>query len=88
NLNQYMIRHIPIIKPNKPAKIEIVSRVEQIISYLNNKRGVANERIYQLLREIDDLIFDLYSLTDNERRLIILEVKDKINHFKIVYGKK
>ena len=88
NLNQYMIRHLPIVKPNKPTKIEIVSRVEQIISYLNNNRGVANEKIYQLLREIDDLIFDLYSLTDNERRFIILEVKDKINHFKIVYEKK
>jgi len=86
NLNQYMIRHLPIIKPNFKNKIKIAEKVDIINYLLNLNNGIVEKNVYKLLREIDDAIFDLYSITDIERDLIISRTKDQIKHFKSIYG--
>lgn len=85
NLNQYMIRHLPIIKVNEQLKSEIASMVDQIIKGFDINCGKLNKNICQLLRDIDNLFFDLYSITEEDRKTIISTVKGQINYFKKLY---
>ena len=70
NLNQYMIRHLPIIKPDERVKNEIVLRVDMIIKYMLENDGKSNDVISQIIKEIDDFIFKMYSITKQEAKLI------------------
>lgn len=85
NLNQYMIRHLPIVKLNEEAKIEIVESVEKIIKYLETNGGVANESVYQLYRKIDDIIFSLYEIKNDEREMIISDIINRIDFYNRIY---
>jgi len=38
------------------------------------------------LKEIDDIIFDLYSIKEHERKYIISKTKNQIKHFNTIYG--
>ncbi len=87
NLNQYMIRHLPIIKPNNEKKHEISEKVDTINNFLEQSNSITNRNIFPLLREIDDSIFELYSITENEKDLIISDVKKNIKYFEDIYGK-
>ncbi len=86
NLNQYMIRHLPILKPNEDIKAKIIKKVDKIINYLEINNGIADENVYRSLRNIDDIIFSLYGLGDDARDLIILNIKNQINHFENIYN--
>ncbi|MFX1554178.1 MAG: TaqI-like C-terminal specificity domain-containing protein, partial [Promethearchaeota archaeon] len=86
NLNQYMIRHLPIVKSNKEIKIKIAEKVDTIMNLLILNNGIANERTYQLLREIDNIIFNLYTISESEKDLIISKTKKQNKHFNLVYG--
>ena len=85
NLNQYMIRHIPIVKPNSQIKSKIVKITDNVINLFEGKNGKLDDEISDFLQEIDDLIFNLYSITDKERKSIIYNVKNKIDYFNIIY---
>jgi len=85
NLNQYMIRHLPLVKADDNIKLKIVEKVEAISNLLITSNQNLDENINQWLKEIDDIIFDLYSITENERNLIISEIKNQINHFEAIY---
>ena len=87
NINQYMIRHLPIIKPDNKTKYEIIEKVDKVSKFLEESKGIASKQVYQLLREIDDAICELYSITIDEKNMIISQIKNKINHFENVYGK-
>ncbi len=86
NLNQYMIRHLPIVKPNNEIKIKIAEKVDIISNLLIVNKGIANERTYQLLREIDDIIFNLYTISESEKDLIISKTKNQIKYFNPIYS--
>ncbi|MFX1444828.1 MAG: TaqI-like C-terminal specificity domain-containing protein, partial [Promethearchaeota archaeon] len=86
NLNQYMIRHLPIVKPESQVKSEIVKKTDNVLNLFEASTGELNEDIIKVLREIDNLIFNLYSITDNERNIIINNVKNKIDFFDIIYS--
>lgn len=85
NLNQYMIRHLPILKPNEDVLNKIILNVDEINQYLKNNDNKINEEIYLLFKEIDTQIFDLFNITDEERDLIISEVVSQIEFFKEIY---
>ncbi|MFX0005791.1 MAG: Eco57I restriction-modification methylase domain-containing protein [Promethearchaeota archaeon] len=85
NLNQYMIRHLPIIKLNDEIKNKIVSKVEIIDLLLLKNRKTTSDKYYQELREIDDTFFKLYSITSKEANLIISKTKNQIKHFESIY---
>ncbi len=85
NLNQYMIRHLPVIKADEHIKAGIATIVEEIITQFENNKGVSNERIFKLIKEIDAKIFSLYSITNEERQIIISDVKRNLNFFRDVY---
>jgi len=71
NLNQYMIRHLPIVKPDTQIRNEIVVRVDKITNFLQENDGVLDDSITQIMNEIDDFIFKLYSITKEESQIII-----------------
>ncbi len=79
NLNQYMIRHLPIINVNEDVKISISTKVDKIIYNLKNRNGVMDKETRALLKEIDLKFFDLYSLTEQERQIIISNVKNNLS---------
>ncbi len=86
NLNQYMIRHLPLVKADDNIKLKIVEKVEAISNLLITSNQNIDETINQLLKEIDDIILSLYSITENERKLIISEIKNQIKHFEAIYS--
>ncbi len=87
NLNQYMIRHLPIIKPDNKIKNNIIEKVDLIDSLLQKNNRIALIKYYQVLREIDNIVFHIYSIPENEKNLIILNTKNQIKHFGTIYGK-
>lgn len=87
NLNQYMIRHLPIVAAKDGVKFDIVSKVDEIIDHMKNSMGQLNEDIGQPIKELDDMIFNLYSMTEKEQSIIKSHVKNQIEFFKNVYKK-
>lgn len=87
NLNQYMIRHLPLIKPNEEIIVELSGYVDRISQDLRNNDGQPNEDVYNLLRDIDDIIFNLYELNEDEKKIIKTSCASFIDYFNSVYGK-
>ena len=69
-INQYMIRHLPIIKPKNDIKDEIVLRVDKVIQSLLKNEGIYDDSIKKIVKEIDDLIFEMYSINKEEYLII------------------
>jgi len=85
NLNQYMIRHLPIVKPDDGLKVEIAKKVDKIIAYNEINAGKESLNIVNLSKDIDNSIFDLYNLSNEERNSIISNVSKQIDYFKKIY---
>ncbi|MFX0041739.1 MAG: Eco57I restriction-modification methylase domain-containing protein [Candidatus Hodarchaeota archaeon] len=85
NLNQYMIRHLPFQNSNKNAKSEIALKVQNIIENLQMANGKFDPLTNRILKEIDDFIFSLYSITDDEKNIILNNLKKQVKHFESVY---
>ncbi|MFX1315020.1 MAG: Eco57I restriction-modification methylase domain-containing protein [Promethearchaeota archaeon] len=86
NLNQYMIRHLPLTNANRKIKSEIASKVNKIIEKLIITNGELNTLICQLLREIDDIIFSIYSITPREKNIICTDLKGRTTYFEKIYS--
>lgn len=86
NLNQYMIRHLPFMNPNQNAKSEIAFKVNKIIENLRITNGKYDTLTRDLLKQIDNFIFSLYSITDNEKSIILNNLRKQIKFFENIYG--
>ncbi|MHA2182608.1 MAG: HsdM family class I SAM-dependent methyltransferase, partial [Promethearchaeota archaeon] len=64
NLNQYMIRHIPIVNVDNQIKVKLANKVDEIIKRLHQNHNKSYEGVKHLLVEIDDIIFRSYSISD------------------------
>ena len=85
NLNQYMIRHLPIKNASPDQKKILSEKVQVVINTLLNSNGKLNGEIVQELRQIEDIIFELYEIDGNERDMIVSDIKNRIDFFKKVY---
>ncbi|MFX1268256.1 MAG: Eco57I restriction-modification methylase domain-containing protein, partial [Promethearchaeota archaeon] len=85
NLNQYMIRHLPIIHCQKDSKQKIIDKVDNISKFLFRSNGKLINKTKQLVKEIDNLVFGLYSITDQEKKTIISIIKEQIDFFRNIY---
>ena len=85
NLNQYMIRHLPIIHCEQELKQEVIRRVDNITNLLSQFNGNFTDESKQFSKEIDDLIFELYSISDKEKKVIISLLKSQVDFFKNIY---
>ncbi|MHA2290362.1 MAG: HsdM family class I SAM-dependent methyltransferase [Promethearchaeota archaeon] len=86
NLNQYMIRHLPIINSPTDQKNEISNLVQIIIDSLLDNNGNYGKEILSQIREVDKIIFDLYGLESGEREMIIKDIKNRIEYFRNIYA--
>ena len=85
NLNQYMIRHLPIKKVSPGQKKALSQKVQEVINALLNSNGKLNGEIINKLRQIEGIIFELYEIDGKEREMIISDIKNRIDFFKKVY---
>jgi hypothetical protein len=86
NLNQYMIRHIPIVNMEKQIKEILAEKVDKITNLFEKNHNQSYDEVKNLLKEIDDIIFDAYSISASEKQSITSDMVNQINHFKKIYG--
>lgn len=73
NLNQYMIRHLPIPVIDNETKSNLASKVDSLITLYDHPEQ--NEQlIMEILEEIDKIIFQIYLITKEEISLILKSV--------------
>jgi len=85
NLNQYMIRHLPIMNAPSDLKKKISILVQGVINSLLESNGVYNKEIISKIRELEEIIFDLYDLENNERNMIVSDIRNRVDLYKKVY---
>ncbi|MFX1494003.1 MAG: class I SAM-dependent DNA methyltransferase [Promethearchaeota archaeon] len=85
NLNQYMIRHIPIIHCQEDLKQELATKVNRVSQFLLQSNGKLTNQTKQFVKEIDNKIFELYSITNPEKKAIISTIKEQIDFFRNIY---
>ncbi len=85
NLNQYMIRHLPVKNAPSDRKKKLSELVRNITNSLQRSNGIYNEDNLSNIREVEDIIFDLYDLENNERDMVVLDIKNRIDFYKKVY---
>ena len=81
NLNQYMIRHIPIAKASEQIKTSLSKNVDKLLLLFKENRDDSFEKVKELIQEIDNIIFNLYSIDENEKKQIIFDMATQIKHF-------
>lgn len=74
NLNQYMIRHLPIKKIDQKQKNNISKLIDLISNDFETEKGL-NDKIITNIKELNNIIFELFSLNNNDRNLMINKVK-------------
>jgi len=85
NLNQYMIRHLPIKNASPDQKKTLSEKVQYVINALLKSNGKLNGKILNDLRQIEGIIFELYEIDGNEREMIVSDIKNRIDFYKKVY---
>jgi hypothetical protein len=85
NLNQYMIRHLPIINAPPDSKKKISNLVQGVINSLLESKGVYKKEILFKIKEIEENIFVLYDLENSERKMIVSDIRNRISLYKKVY---
>ena len=85
NLNQYMIRHLPITMSDTQTKLMLANDVDEIISLFEKNDGNLTERIEYLIKKIDDTVLNLYLMTEKEKKIITFDVKNKVKYFGKIY---
>ena len=85
NLNQYMIRHLPIKNTTPDQKKILSENVQKIISDLLNSNGKLNLEIIKELRQVEGIVFDLYDLENSERDMVVSNIKERIEFYKKIY---
>ena len=85
NLNQYMIRHLPI-KAASPSQKKVLSeKVQNVINFLLKSNGKLNEDVINEIRKIEGIIFELYEIDRNEQEIIVSDIKNRIGFYEKVY---
>jgi hypothetical protein len=87
NLNQYMIRHFPVKRSGEDIKEEISERVDFILNYLAGTVGKFDDTTHYATRELDKTIFQIYSISKNEQKLILSKLSEHSSYFDSVYEK-
>jgi len=86
NLNQYMIRHLPIKNVDDKVKINLSQTIDNILQLFVLTNGEINNEITLLLRDIDKIIFQRYSISKQEQSLIVNHLKNQIPYFNKIYS--
>ena len=74
NLNQYMIRHIPVPNVNYNIKRDLAAKVDLIINFYKNPQQ-HKQKISELQQGIEKLIFQLFFITTEEKASIFKSIQ-------------
>ena len=80
-----MIRHLPIKNAPSDRKKKLSEYVQRITNSLLASNGIYNEDILSNIRDVEDMIFDLYDLENNQRDMIVSDIKNRVDLYKKVY---
>jgi len=86
NLNQYMIRHLPIKNVDEKVKKSLSQTIDNLIPLFILAKGEINNEITLLLRDIDKIIFQSYSISNQEQDLIVNHLKNQIPYVNKIYS--
>ncbi|MFX0012184.1 MAG: TaqI-like C-terminal specificity domain-containing protein, partial [Candidatus Hermodarchaeota archaeon] len=86
NLNQYMIRHLPLINMNNKEKLLISKKVDLIIEAFKTNKGQIDNTIAKIWRELDEGFFHMYSLSQEDKGIILNAIKGEIDFLKLIYS--
>ncbi len=85
NLNQYMIRHLPVVIPSTTNRSYIIERVEKLHDLFRDSEGELTNEIIQVLIDLDNTVFKIYDIEASEQSLIRSLVSSKIDFFGDLY---
>ncbi|MFW9950260.1 MAG: TaqI-like C-terminal specificity domain-containing protein, partial [Candidatus Thorarchaeota archaeon] len=88
NLNQYMIRHLPIKIVDDSVKSTVNRKVDSIINAFKASEGKITKKIAKLWQEIDDEIFKIYSFSEEDKNYILKSVQSEIDFINLIYSVK
>ena len=80
-----MIRHLPIIKIQNEEKKNLSKNIDFIIEQLEINEGKLTDKIKEKIIEINDNIFEYFSVNGEERELMINKVKEINKFYKLIY---
>ena len=86
NLNQYMIRHLPLKNGDNKEKLLISKKVDLIIEAFRANKGQINNNIAIIWHELDEDFFHMYSLSKEDKGVILNSIRCEIDFLKIVYS--
>ncbi len=85
NLNQYMIRHLPIVEIERSGKRELAKEVDLISTALRKASGIVNQPVKRSYKAMEDIIFEYFNITNEEKKEIIEDLQNRINFTKEIY---
>ncbi|TXT60247.1 MAG: Modification methylase VspI [Promethearchaeota archaeon] len=86
NLNQYMVRHLPIIQAPMNQKSEIAGITEEITSILNNNGNGLTNKIKSLIKRYNNIVFKIYDLSEREKKIVINKIGKEVAFFRDIYA--
>jgi hypothetical protein len=86
NLNQYMIRHLPIMKTSLQVRHDIAEKTTKLTCLFNENKGVLNEKIIAQIKDLNDIIFKIYEIKNDNKIFVLSELSKSIDFFKQVYN--
>ncbi|TFG00921.1 MAG: hypothetical protein EU541_01010 [Promethearchaeota archaeon] len=85
NLNQYMIRHLPIIRISDSKKEEIAELVDLLTKEFKNSNGDLTKAIKEKTIILNDILFNIYNIGNDKQRYMIKEIKKYNPFFKTIF---
>ncbi|MHA1782074.1 MAG: Eco57I restriction-modification methylase domain-containing protein [Promethearchaeota archaeon] len=82
NLNQYMIRHLPIKNVQRKIINNLSNLVDEITKEIYNSNYHVTELIKNRILLLNEAIFDIYEINKKERKIIYHEIKNHVNFYK------
>ena len=87
NLNQYMIRHLPLKNVDNNDKLMISKKVDLIIKAFRTNKGQIDNSIAKIWRDLDEGFFHMYSLSEEDKAIVLDSIRSEIDFLNIIYSK-
>ncbi|TFF88120.1 MAG: hypothetical protein EU549_03625 [Promethearchaeota archaeon] len=85
NLNQYMIRHLPIPRLENKEKLIIAKLVDEIIADLKKSNIQLKNMVKENLSKIDNFFMNFFEIEEEDKNFMKNEIGDRIDWFKKIY---
>ncbi len=86
NLNQYMIRHLPLKNIDNNVKLTINNKVEAIMKAFRRSQGKIDKFNAKIWQEIDESVFQIYALPEKFKEYILTSLENKLDFLKQIYS--